>query len=167
MERGGEFCEYMDSGRGDDRGDDHRDQMRDIERMVENVLEDWAESTYDANRDLIDSISADSRRLVGNVVTNTTSMLNQTVTEGFEQMLNQTGQYLNETRSQVNETIYETNEDIMRELDLDMALLSAVETEESNGSLFGIAAVSAVATFAGLFVARAKCGKNDEDFQRV
>jgi|Transcript_41248 hypothetical protein len=108
---------------------------------------------------------------------NLTDMLNQTVSEGLEQVEEQSSQWLNETAAELSDMIEDASREISRELDLDLDRrnetdswamnLLASEEQESNSGAYGLAAVAAAATAAGLIVARSKCRKNDEDFQRA
>ena len=51
---------------------------------------------------------------------------------------------------------------------LDIKMLADAEEEsDSNTTTLGFVAAATAATVAGLFIARLKCGKNDEDFERV
>ena len=77
------------------RGGRARDKLED----VADALEDWAEDILDANSDLIDEITSSTQELIANVGLNVTAGLNQTVSDAFEQLQNQTSAALNETRA--------------------------------------------------------------------
>ena len=69
----------------------------DLERFVEN----WAEDILDANSDLIESITNSTQAIVLDIAENLTAELNETVSDAFDQMQNQTASALDQARDQI------------------------------------------------------------------
>ena len=69
----------------------------DLDRFVEN----WAEDILDANSDLIESITNSTQAIVLDIAENLTAELNETVSDAFDQMQNQTASALDQARDQI------------------------------------------------------------------
>ena len=150
-------------------GRDGRDGGRRIEK-VKDWIEDWTEDFSRSQEDGVRNITDSAEGILDNLRQNVTAMFNETIANVTAELQNATDTLTNETTSWTEENL---TEEAMHQLiddardELDLGLLIEAEPEEGNSATLGLVAAGVAATATGLFVARLKCRKDDEAFERV
>ena len=152
-----------------DFGRDRRGGGRRIEK-AKDWIEDWAEDFSRSQEDGVRNITDSAEGILDNLRQNITAMFNETIANVTAELQNATDTLTNETTAWTEENL---TEEAMHKLmddardELDLGLLIEAEPEEGNSATLGLVAAGVAATAAGLFVARLKCRKDDEAFERV